>query len=82
MQSLIQKPEAYMESLKQKYIEAKLSPLKRSRENPSSSSGSATKKSKRVSSSGTQGPSTSTSPTKSRKYGRAEDYGFESEADE
>uniref|UniRef100_A0A8R1I3Q5 Treslin_N domain-containing protein n=1 Tax=Caenorhabditis japonica TaxID=281687 RepID=A0A8R1I3Q5_CAEJA len=82
MQSLIQKPEAYMESLKQKYIEAKLSPLKRSRENPSSSSGSATKKGKRVSSSGTQGPSTSTSPTKSRKYGRAEDYGFESEADE
>ncbi|EGT31242.1 hypothetical protein CAEBREN_12229 [Caenorhabditis brenneri] len=30
-QSLLQKPEAFMESLKQRYIEAKTSPLKRSR---------------------------------------------------
>ncbi|EFP03054.1 hypothetical protein CRE_28122 [Caenorhabditis remanei] len=33
LQSLIQKPEAYMESLKQKYIEKKAMPLKRMRSN-------------------------------------------------
>lgn len=87
-QSLIQKPEAYMESLKQKYIESRVSSAKRMRSNDGASTSSRPAKRRRsnASSPKKQTASSSASSTKSLKspvkLEAFDDFGFESEADD
>ncbi|CAO4362477.1 unnamed protein product [Caenorhabditis nigoni] len=93
-QSLIQKPEAFMESLKQKYIEKRSMPLKRMRSNagtttssadltPSTSTSPSRKKHKPPTSSAKNSPKKRNPTSSTRSYSEEYDlFGFETEADD
>ncbi|CAP37339.1 LOW QUALITY PROTEIN: Protein CBG20244 [Caenorhabditis briggsae] len=90
-QSLIQKPEAFMESLKQKYIEKRSMPLKRMRSNatssadltPSTSTSPSRKKHKPPTSSAKNSPKKRNPTSSTRGYSEEYDlFGFETEADD